>query len=793
MADDTINIEIDGVPVQTHKGAMLIQAADDAGIYIPRFCYHKKLSVAANCRMCLVEVEKAPKPLPACATPVMDGMKVFTKSPKAIEAQKGTMEFLLINHPLDCPICDQGGECELQDLAMGYGGDVGRYSEGKRVVQDKSLGSLVSTDMTRCIHCTRCVRFGIEVAGLQELGATGRGEFTRIGTYVEQAMTSEMSGNVIDLCPVGALNAKPSRMTARAWELTQHDTIAPHDCVGSNLYAHTLRGDINRIVPRDNESINECWISDRDRFSYAGLKSEERLRVPMIKRDGEWRECGWDEALQAAAEALRVVVSQQGADQLGILVSPSATIEELALVEHIARGLDCANLDHRLRQGDFSGQEGDPVFPWLGQSIEDLEQVDAALLIGSNVRKEQPIVGHRLRKAAMNGAQVMFVNPRAFDWNFRVAEELVCTPDRNAAALACILKALCERSSKAVPEALRSVTQDAVVEDSHRAVANHLAEAGKAAVVLGPSALAQPGLPLVRALADAIAEAADARFGYLTDGANAAGAALAGVLPHRTAGGMSRAHLGLDARAMLDEPRRAYLLMGVEPRRDCWNPEAAHTAMNFADTVVALTAFAGSELREYADVLLPLAPFAETSGTYVNAEGRWQSFAGASRPLGQARPGWKVLRVLGNLLSLEGFDYVSSEQVRDELHAELGAIEPGNRVSLDRPLPAPAPADDLVRASGVNSCSVDALVRRSVPLQETADGADVAARIAPETARRLGLERAERVLVIQGNAHASMPLIVDASVASGCVWIPVGTEASAGLGPMYGPIELEAD
>ncbi len=793
MADDIVNIEIDGVTVQAHKGEMLIQAADDAGIYIPRFCYHKKLSVAANCRMCLVEVEKAPKPLPACATPVTDGMKVFTKSPKAIEAQKGTMEFLLINHPLDCPICDQGGECELQDLAMGYGGDVGRYSEGKRVVQDKSLGTLVSTDMTRCIHCTRCVRFGIEIAGMQELGATGRGEFTRIGTYVERSVTSEMSGNIIDLCPVGALNAKPSRMTARAWELSQHDTVAPHDCAGSNLHAHTLRGSINRIVPRENESINECWISDRDRFSYTALNCEERLRVPMVKHDGEWRECGWDDALQKAASVVRALVDVQGADQLGVLVSPSATVEEMALAERIARGLGCANLDHRLRQGDFSGQDADPVFPWLGLPIQELEQLDAALLVGSNVRKEQPILGHRLRKAAMNGGHVMFVNPRAFDWNFRAAAELLCGPDSTAATLAAILKALYSDSGQSAPDSLRSLVDAAEVNDEHRAVAGYLRGAERAAVFLGPQVLAQPGLPEIRALADAIARETGARFGYLSEGANAAGAALAGVLPHRVAGGAPRAHVGLDARAMIDEPRRGYLLLGVEPARDCWNAEAARAAMSFADTVVAITAFAGPELREIADVLLPIAPFTETSGTYVNGEGQWQSFSGASRPVGESRPGWKVLRVLGNLLGLEGFDYVSSEQVRDELHAAVGVVQPDNTVTYAAPEKGAAVPGGLKRVSGVNLYSVDALVRRAAPLQATADGADVAARIAPDTARRLGLDGAERVLVIQGNAHASLPLVVDSGMAEDCVWVPAGTEASAALGPMFGPVELEAD
>ena len=420
-AEDAVNIEIDGQPCQARKGAMIIEVTDALGISVPRFCYHKKLSVAANCRMCMVEVEKVPKPLPACATPVADGMKIFTSSDIATGGQKAVMEFLLINHPLDCPICDQGGECELQDLALAYGGDVSRFSEKKRVVEDKDIGSLIATDMTRCIHCTRCIRMLREVAGKMELGATGRGENLKIGTYIEKSLESELSGNVIDVCPVGALTSKPFRFKARAWELQQAATVAPHDCIGSNLFAHTRRGELMRMVPRENEQINEVWLSDRDRFSYEGLSSDDRLTMPMVKVDGEWQSVDWETALQTSVEGIRAVIAAHGADQMGVLVSPAATVEEMLLTQAVARGAGINNIDHRLRQSDFSDQDTAPPCPTLGQPIEALEDINAALLIGSNPRKDQPIIGHRLRKAAVAGAQVMFINP--VDSNFC----LMCT------------------------------------------------------------------------------------------------------------------------------------------------------------------------------------------------------------------------------------------------------------------------------------------------------------------------------------------------------------------------------
>lgn len=790
--ESTVHLEINGIAMTARKGAMVIEVADEAGIRIPRFCYHDKLSIAANCRMCLVEVEKAPKPLPACATPVMEGMKVFTRSAKALEAQRGTMEFLLINHPLDCPICDQGGECELQDVAMGYGRDVSRYNEGKRVVADKNIGPLISTDMTRCIHCTRCVRFGQEIAGVMELGAPGRGEDMRITTYVEGTVDSEMSGNVIDLCPVGALNAKPSRMTARAWELAQHASVAAHDCIGSNVYVHTLRGAVNRVVPRDNEAINECWISDRDRFSYEGLKSVRRLCTPMIRQHEQWVPCDWDTALQAVADGLRETIDRHGADQLGALISPNASVEELHLLQRMIRGLGSNNIDHRLRQVDFSGDQQAPLFPWLGQQLADLEHADALLLVGSNIRKEQPIAGHRVRKAALKGAKVFAINNRAFEFNFPVAGVALCRPDEMLDALAGILRALRDLG-RPVDDALAPMLDATDAEPGLAAMARALADGERVSVLLGQQAIAHPQFERLRTLAGAVAQASGAKFGLLSDGANAAGAWLAGAVPHRQPGGQALSAPGLDAAAMLTQPRKAYVLFGVEPEFDCYDPAAARLALDAAEFVVAFSAFQHEPARDYAHVMLPIAAFAEAAGTWVNAEGTWQSAAGAVAPPGEARPGWKVLRVLGNYLELDGFEYQSPEQVLDEARAHAGSQPPDNRVIFSAWSERPETVSGLVRVSGVNPYAQDALTRNAPSLQRTRDAREQQARINAALAQQLGLVGADRALLRQGNAYTSVELVIDDSVADGCVWLPAGTPASARLGPMFGEIELTAE
>jgi len=720
MSEDLVNIEVDGVPVKARKGAMLIQATDAQGIYVPRFCYHEKLSVAANCRMCLVEVEKAPKPMPACATPVAEGMKVFTRSPKAIASQKATMEFLLINHPLDCPICDQGGECELQDLAMGFGRDISRYNERKRVVKDSNLGPLVSTDMTRCIHCTRCVRFGQEIAGIQELGTVGRGEMTQISTFIEKSVDHELSGNIIDLCPVGALNNKPYRYRARSWEMAQHPLVSPHDCAGTNLNGHVLRGRLMRVVPRANDAINETWIADRDRYSCEGLYSPDRAPQPLVKEAGVWREVDWEAALEAAARGLQKIVREAGAAQIGFLASPTATLEELSLTAKVARGLGTDNVDHRLRRIDFRDQSGDPVAPTLGCSIAELDFASAVLVVGSNLRKEVPIVAHRLRQGAVrHGTKVAFVNPQAFEVMFPLTANLTSNGLGMAQHLAAVLTAALRAQGKPAPSRVAAALEGITPSAEHEKVARAVSEDGLRLILLGALAQRHLAYSEIRALAAVLADVTGARLGYLPEGGNGVGAALAGVTPHRGAGGRAVARPGLAAGAMLNARLKGYVLVGGIETADLAPSPGIDAALQAAECVVAITPYAGPECLANATIILPAAVFAETSGTWVNVEGRWQSVAGAARPPGEARPGWKVLRVLGNLLALHGFDYVSSEEVRDELRREIGEYAAASAVTTSF-APGRLSAVDATREVGIYR--VDAIVRRSEPLQATADG-----------------------------------------------------------------------
>ena len=703
-----VNIEINGKKIQAREGSMVIEAADDAGITIPRFCYHKKLSIAANCRMCLVEVEKAAKPLPACATPVTDGMKVFTRSPKAIAAQKGVMEFLLINHPLDCPICDQGGECELQDVAVAYGSDVSKYAESKRVVPNKDFGPLIAGDMTRCIHCTRCVRFGTEIGGITEMGATGRGEHMEIGTYVQHSLTSELSGNIIDLCPVGALTSKPYRYAARAWELTQRDSIAPHDCVGSNIHVHIKANRVVRFVPRENEEINETWLSDCDRFSYEGLNSDERLHSPMIKIDGEWQKTDWQTALNRTVEGIK----QFGSDDVGALASPVSTVEELYLLQKLMRGIGCGNIDHRLSQRDFSDQDQAPAFPWLGQGIEDLEGNDAVLLVGADVCREQPIIGHRLRKASLAGGVISAVNP--VDTHFSFPLEVDCTTEAMPRELAGIAKALLTASGKTAPEGFAALAGGIETSDAQHKVAQSLLNGEKATVLLGGTAISAANFSILRSLASLISELSGARLGYLPRGGNGAGAWLAGVLPHRKGGSRPASVTGKHVADMFASDLKAYMLLNVEPQADC--AAAAGDALRRAEFVVSLTAYVNDDMREFADVLLPIAPFTETSGTFVNAEGRWQSFEGAVAPQGDARPGWKVLRVLGNLFNCDGFDFVESAEVLAELSSATKDLVASNALAWQ----CPASLDKAGEYPETPAYAGDGIVRRASSLQAAA-------------------------------------------------------------------------
>lgn len=788
-----VKIEIDGTEIHVEAGKMVIQAADEAGIYIPRFCYHKNLSVAANCRMCLVEIEKARKPMPACATPVAEGMKVFTGSPRAIAAQKGVMEFLLINHPLDCPICDQGGECELQDLAMGYGNDVSRFTERKRVVKDKNIGPLIQTDLTRCIHCTRCIRFGQEIAGLKELGATGRGEHMEIGTYIERSLVSELAGNVIDLCPVGALTDKPFRYRARAWEMVGHPAISPHDSVGTNIELHVRRNEVMRVVPRDNEAINETWIADRDRYSRLGLAHEERLHRPMVKREGTWHETDWEEALEAAAKGLQRVAEESGSTKLGGLASPCATVEELYLFQKLLRGLHSNNIDHRLRRQDFRDQEAEPQTAPLGCTIEEMERSDCILVVGANIHKEQPLFGLRFRKAAFRGAALMFINPADYPMRFPVAEKVVAGPYGMVQALAGVAKSLAGSSSESLDSGWAELLADIQPTETERAMAEQLANALHGRVFLGGVAEGHPEFSVLRALARLISQLSGCQWGFFPSGGNAVGAALAGALPHRGPGGGLVPVRGLNGWDMLGADLRGYVLLAVEPEFDCVNPMLARKALQNSDFVVSLTAFRSQAMLEYADVLLPIGTFAETSGTFVNVEGRWQSFTGAVSPPGEARPAWKVLRVFANLLQIPGFDYLSSEELYDEVRRQAENAAKPRGISPWRPESlGPTNANGgLMRIADVAIYGTDGLVRRSQALQESPEGqAARRAYMNSADAARLGLSSAKRVQVSQGGGQVTLPLVIDDSVAEGCLRVAAGFEEAAALGAPFAPIKV---
>lgn len=719
MSDDKIKIQVDGKTLEAERGQMLIEVTDKNDIYIPRFCYHPKLTVAANCRMCLVEVEKAPKPLPACATPVMDGMVVKTQSETAIGAQKSVMEFLLINHPLDCPICDQGGECELQDMAMGYGRDVSRYQENKRVVKDKDIGPLVQTDMTRCIHCTRCVRFGEEIAGMRELGATGRGEHMEIGTYIEKSMSSELSGNIIDVCPVGALTSKPFRFSARAWEMKQAFGIAPHDCVGSNVEIHYKGNVVKRVVPDENEAINEIWLSDRDRFSYEGLYTDDRLTSPMIKVNGSWQKADWEEALDFCAKALNKTKENAGADSTGALISPSATFEEQYMLQGLMRGLGSNNIDHRLRQQDFRQEDKAPAYPALGQSIQELENSDVVLLIGSNIRQEQPLLNLRLRKAALKGGRIMALNPLDFDFNYTTGEKIIVEPSNMVAEFAAVTLAVVESGSGDVDASLKALLKDIECNDTHKAIAKQLVDGERSTILLGTMAIAHADYSILQSMSQVIAKYTTAKVGCLTEGANCAGAWLAGAIPHRAPDSVSTT--GLNTQAMLDNELQAYILFNLEPEIDLLRTGSVPDSINKAGFVMSFTAYKSEAMLEYADALLPISLFAENEGTFVNIEGKAQSFNKAVAAPGEARPGWKILRVLANKLELDGFQQNSIEEIQKILlplldKSQANTASESNFSSLER-----NESESVTNSLSMPMYSIDPMLRRAESLSKVSE------------------------------------------------------------------------
>ena len=748
-----LQIEIDGKQLSVEQGVTVIEAAHQIGTYIPHFCYHKKLSIAANCRMCLVEVEKAPKPLPACATPVTDGMVVHTHSPKAKQAQQGVMEFLLINHPLDCPICDQGGECQLQDLAVGYGNSASRYKEDKRSVAGKDMGPLVSAaEMSRCIHCTRCVRFTEEIAGMQEIAMANRGEFSEIMPFIGKAVETELSGNVIDLCPVGALTSKPFRYDARSWELSRRKTVSPHDALGSNLIVQTKDHTVRRVLPLENESINECWISDRDRFAYEGLYHDGRLKNPKIKHGGEWRDVDWPTALEYVRHTLECIGKEDGQDQIGMWANPMNTVEELYLAKKLADGLGIKHVATRLQQQDKRLSDGLKGAQWLGQSIEDFGNNDAILVIGANLRKEQPLLTARLRGAVKGGAALSVLGSSKEALHMPLFAQEVLHPNDWAGFLA------------------------GLAQDAQSAIANTLQQADKAAVVLGAEAQNHPDYTAIYAAAQALAAATGATLGILPQAANSVGADV----------------LALDSGASLPEmlaaPKKAVLLLNVEPEIDVADGGKAVATLKHAQSVMAFTPFVSDTLLEVCDVLLPIAPFTETSGSFINMEGRLQSFYGVVKGLGDSRPLWKVLRVLGNVFALQGFEYDSSEQVlKDAVNADTLPEKLNNQAVWQNA--GVQTASRLVRVGGVGIYHSDAIARRSAPLQATSHAAVPAARVHPDTLAALGLSDGDIAQATQGGAKLAVTVAADAYLPENVVHLPLHTE-NAALGALMNTIEL---
>lgn len=760
-----LEIEIDGKKLTVPDGSTVMEAAHQIGTYIPHFCYHKKLSIAANCRMCLVEVEKAPKPLPACATPVTDGMKVFTHSDLAVKAQKGVMEFLLINHPLDCPICDQGGECQLQDLAVGYGGSESRYQEKKRTLVPKDMGPLVSAEeMARCIHCTRCVRFTEEIGGFQEIGMAHRGEFSEILPFLGKTVNSEISGNVIDLCPVGALTSKPFRYSARNWELSRRRSVSPHDGLGANLIVQVKRDRVYRVLPYENEDVNECWLADRDRFSYEALNSDQRLTVPMVKQGGEWIETDWAGALDYASHGLKDVLARYSGDQIAFAASEHATTEELFLFKKLARALGIKSTDTRFRRTDFSADKAQTGALWFGEKIADLEKHDAILVIGSNLRKEQPLLAARVRQAVKHGQHLHVLHCSDDDWLCTLASKQIVSPAQLAVALQDMLNAV-KNGDSAVKLTDQSL------------------------IVLGNVAQHHPQFATLLRLANALAESTGARVGVLAEAANSVGAELF----FRPDEG------GANASEMFAEPKHAYFLLNTDLDLDCANATLAHKAVKQAKLVVAMSAFKTDGLLDYADVLLPISPFTETAGTFINMEGRAQSFNGVVKPQGQTRPAWKVLRVLGSLLGVNDFEYETIESVRAEA---LSSCQDGFVLGLNNQLQSgdtvavealSVPEGRLQLLSEVPLYQSDILVRHAASLQKTLDAKQASLAVNAQTLKALGLEDGASVRVEQDGNVVVSTVACDNALPDQVARVRVAQELSAGLGQMFGHVTISRE
>ena len=777
-----IEIHVDGKPVEVPQGSMVMHATNKLGTYVPHFCYHKKLSIAANCRMCLVEVEKAPKPLPACATPVMAGMKVFTHSAKAVEAQKSVMEFLLINHPLDCPICDQGGECQLQDLAVGYGKSSSRYKEEKRVVFHKNVGPLISMEeMSRCIHCTRCVRFGQEVAGVMELGMINRGEHSEITTFVGQTVDSELSGNMIDICPVGALTSKPFRYAARTWELVRKRSISPHDAVGANTTVQTKANHVMRVVALENEAINECWISDRDRFAYEGLNSPDRLTTPMVKQNGQWLETDWQSALDYVVHSLGDIQKQHGSQALAALAHPIASTEELYLLQKVMRGLGSQQIESRLRQTDTRGSA---ALPWLGMPIAKLGELKRVLVIGSHLRKDLPLIAARVRTATKQGLKVYRLDAGGNDWLMPIAAHLKSKPSQWVDQLGQIAQAIAQAKSISSPSglAVKSISREAQTIADQLLSNTKLESPEPQAILLGSLAIAHPNASDLHVLAEFIAKHTGCTFGFLCEGGNSVGAQLVGA----TQGNQGSIDTVLQSKA------RAYVMLHVEPLNVLPNPQHPRSALQAADTVIAMSAYTSPDLLELADVILPITPYTETIGSYVNMAGQVQTIQPSVRPLADARPAWKVLRALGSLLNLEGFLYNLPEEVYADAFAKPVQDLLNNGFTATPEVQQRVPlAAALERLADQPIYSSDAIVRRAPALQRTRDAKDATMVGVGQTLwAQLSLQAGDRVVLAQNGHTVEASVLLQPDLADGVVRIATATELSGQLASMFGEVSL---
>ena len=765
-----INIKINGQLYVANPGEMIIQVADRCGIYIPRFCYHKKLSIAANCRMCLVEVEGARKPSPACATPTMNGMNIFTKSPVTISYQKKVMEFLLINHPLDCPICDQGGECELQDIAMGYGGDVSKYSETKRSFDDPSLGSLIATDMTRCIQCTRCVRFGEEISNDKELGAMGRGDHVQISTYVAKTVNSELSGNIIDLCPVGALTSKPFRFHARAWELRQHETISAVDCVCANIYAHTRRGKLMRIVPKENEAINETWLADKDRFAYTGVYSKDRLSQPMIKKSGAWVKVSWEEALNFVKVAIDHTKAQVGSTAISALISDSASTENLYLLQKLMRQVGSNNIDTRLRQGAHANS----LHTGIGFDCQfnEIEQADLVLLIGSYLRKEVPLINHRVRKAAQNGAKLLAINSSNYDFNYNI-KTMQVEANKVVYTLATLVKAVSQRIAKSIQsKVIRAAIDTLEIMPDIEVLAVKLTLAKNPCMILGFDAILNKDFGKIYALFDELKRLIGAKGGVLSFGANAKGALLAGAAAEYLPGGTKNSEKGLVLEAILSSKTKLLLNFGIEPEFDSILGAKALEGLKEIDVVAVFSAYATDTMREYADIILPITTHFEEEGSFINIAGQEQHFKAVIPPYEESKPLWKVIRVLANLLSLDDFNFHALDEVYRE-YALIKKIEP--KVNLDFLFSEGFPKlqEGLSVLKTLSMYDTSDMLRRAKPLQETEDARYAQSlRISTHFAKEYSLSQSGFFNVKLKGVQYKINVIIESSLASNTVIVP---------------------